>query len=201
MSGFLNKIFKKKQVVDMAQIERNAKASFELAQLDKKLLAEMLKDPDKYTEYLLFLSNELIIKEKETRSIDAEFDSIRRYLDAYIRSSEQQIYYKDDYTCDDPSQELPAFILFPLIQNALYWGYNNYEKHPIRIRLRLSEGFLRLEVSNRVNHYIANQQDTVLIDCYKARLELLFGNRYTLIMNSNTNNFKATLMIQLVDKG
>ena len=200
MSGFLDKIFQKKKVVDLVQVERNATASFELAQLDRKLLAKLLQDSERYTDYLYFLSNELNIEQHETRSIEAEFNSVLKYLDIYSRSAEQPIYYTHQYNCDDSLYELPAFILFPLIQNAIHWGYNTYDKHPVRIRLKLNEGYLRLEVSNRVNHYIANQQDTVIMDNYKSRLEMLYGDRYQLIMNSNTNNFKATLMIQLVAK-
>ena len=195
MVAFFDKFFAKKDAVDPEKLALQSSISFLNAQSDKKLLAKALEKPLEYTDYLQSLKSQLLFQESDKRNVKSEVAYLKSYLAAFALGLEQAIFFKEQINIEDESVEIPVFILIPLLQNALTWGYNTVEKYPIRIRLKVTSDYLKFEVSNHVNHYIENQEATDLIGNYKARLDLLYPENHSLMINSNTNTFKATLTI------
>ena len=113
----------------------------------------------------------------------------------YIKSEELHVNFKSDYT--DSTALIYPFILISLVQNAIHNGYTSMEKYPVKIKVSGSARLLIMEVSNRVNHRIADQQDTDSIRLFRERLQFLYPDRHDLLFNSNSNTFKASLTVQL----
>lgn len=198
MAKLFQKLFAKQERVDLEKLADQAQLSFEKCRLDADLYLSMLNaDKDNFEDYQQYLRNTLALHSYEETDLNDEIRNLISYVDFYKSSTKELIYCKvEDKTTFEKAIIYP-FILFPLIMNALRQGYNTMEKYPIRIRLRTVGSTLRLEVSNRVNHHLANQELSDEIRFFKSRLEVFYPERFDLLFNSNSNLFKATLLLKL----
>lgn len=129
-------------------------------------------------------------------SIAEEIDILRIYLEGYKSSFGNMTY---TFVADDNADPGPikALVLLPIVQNACINGYNGMENYPVKVKVKVLGRTISLEVSNRVNHHLADQSDTDLMDQARARLDFSYFGRYNLFLNSNSNLFKATLLLQV----
>lgn len=200
MTNLFKRLFTKDEEIDFEKQNDQATLSFLNAQIDKALLAKLMSLGALTEDYQKMLIKMLNQSEHEPTDLFTEIYLLESYLQFIKDSRENSFYIKlstkglDEYA---KFTKVPAFILFPLIQNAVYNGFNTIEKYPIRIRIEVQENFLKLEVSNRVNHHLVNQENNREIQWFKSRLEKLYGDDYTLLFNSNSSLFKATLFISL----
>ncbi len=128
-------------------------------------------------------------------SIADEIDILRIYLEGY-KSSFGNMTYTLVADAADPVP-IKALVLLPIVQNACINGYNGMENYPVKVKVKVLGRTISLEVSNRVNHHLADQSDTDLMDQARARLDFSYFGRYNLFLNSNSNLFKATLLLQV----
>ncbi len=131
-------------------------------------------------------------------SLRQEVDLLSDYIDCYryMAAKPDELYVRFNAQLEEEAL-IPAFILFPLVQNALRYGYNSLEAFPLKITIKQVANSLTLEVSNRVNHNIVSQQECPELLNYKARLAVYFPDNHFLVLNSNSHTFKATLRIKL----
>ncbi|TYP96655.1 hypothetical protein BC792_105146 [Sphingobacterium allocomposti] len=198
MTAFLDKIFGSKIEVDMAKAGLEAELSFLEARMDTHLAKRVLEggdSPDILTKYTAFLKEMLALDMHTVISIGKELDLLAAYLDLYQGSEKQDLFIRFDPAVDC-TKMVPPLVIFPLVGNALQYGYNSMERYPLKIKVRAFEKMLTVEVSNRINHYVASQGETLIIHRYRNRLLSLFPDRHTLFSNSNSNTFKATLQIR-----
>ena len=196
MAGLFDKFFKKEEIVDVEKLSLAAQLSFLSIQKDTHLLAYELLEKLAYEDS--FIQKALRIEQQEQLPIREELDLLALYISVYQKQKGDGFFIKAD-TKLDPALELRIypFVLFPLIQNAIVHGYNSMEKFPIRIRIKQLDNTLKLEVSNRVNHYLENQEENEIIKYFKSRLQLLYPEKHSLVINSNSNVFKSTLILNL----
>lgn len=197
MANFLSKFFTANIPVDFEKLELKAQLSLENSVFDKNLFSLAIKHErsnliSSYLEKVLKINTQqLVILPEEIAVMEMYIHmyKILRFEDLYITYSFENLELSDTL--------ISAFILMPLLQNAIINGYNSMEKYPIRVKLRQVGDILKYEVSNRVNHHILSQADNAIIYNYKARLSLLYPNNHELLISSNSNVFKATLTIFL----
>lgn len=195
MKNFISNLFNKKQEVDIEKMQLAAALSVHSAMLDTQLIKLAVKQNqlDSLQEYL---SKMTTVNLEEDLELSKEIENIESYISAYQTLAESNFYVKlQNNIAVNSSCVLAPYILFPLIQNAIIYGYNSLEKYPIRIKLNSVGDKIKLEVSNHVNHHLNNQESTSIISNFKARLSLLYPDKHELIINSNTMLFKATLII------
>ncbi|WDF70358.1 hypothetical protein PQ465_08260 [Sphingobacterium oryzagri] len=196
MANFLDKIFGSKIEVDMVKTELEASLCFHESRVDS-LLARLVEERDddalraRFSSYLLAAVQ---LQESQEVSVQTEVGLLETYIQLYQAVRGDQLFVQIDCQLE-VDKLLPAFMLFPLITNALQQGYNSMDKFPLKIKIRAFEHALHMEVSNHVNHHIASQAQTPLIDHYKNRLITLFPERHHLLLNSNSHTFKATLQL------
>lgn len=199
MSSFFDKILSSKPKVNTALLESQALLSFESSQLDKVLLKELLISKDiSEDSSRLFLEEGLSILPHASLSLEEELHRMEQYLSLYKKIRKEGFFLqvrKGEMQIKD--LQIKPFILFPLIQNAIHNGYTAMEKFPIRIKINVIASNLKLEVSNRVNHYLEAQGETDIISFYKSRLLIEYPDKHNLFINSNSNLFKATLLLDL----
>jgi LytS/YehU family sensor histidine kinase len=195
MKNFLTNLFNKEHEVDIEKIQLAAALSVHSAMLDTQLIRLAVKQNqlDSLQEYL---SKMTAVNLEEDLELSKEIENIECYISTYQTLAESNFYVKlQNNIAVNSSCVLAPYILFPLIQNAIKYGYNSLVKYPIRIKLNRLGDKIKLEVSNHVNHHLNNQESTSIISNLKARLSILYPDKHELIINSNTMLFKATLII------
>lgn len=196
MKNFISNLFNKEQEVDIEKMQLAAELSVHSAMLDTQLIKLAVKQNqlDSLQEYLSKMTAVNLVEDLE---LSKEIENIESYISAYQILAESNFYVKlHNNIAVNSSSVIAPFILFPLIQNAIIYGYNSLEKYPIRIKFNSVGDQIKLEVSNHVNHHLNNQESTSIISNLKARLSLLYPDKNELIINSNTMLFKATLIIR-----
>lgn len=201
MKVFFQKFFQKEITVDQEKINDQARLSLENSQFDKELFLAVAKSLHIKEDFQAYMISLLQIAKQDKIDLSTEINNLKTYLKFFEASSTSSFFYKIELKGFDNARgdiAIAPFILFPILKNALYGGYNTIERYPVRIRIQLMGDILKLEVSNRVNHHISNQEMTTEIRWFKARLEQLYPDKYTLLFNSNTSIFKANLLVNLV---
>ncbi|MFD2555680.1 sensor histidine kinase [Sphingobacterium tabacisoli] len=200
MSVFLKRIFNKEKIKLDDLLVAEAKLSLEQSKLDKQLLLAHFKNEQSISADLgSYLQDILQSGNDGPISLTEELKNLERYVGLYghYRKNEIQVLY--DFPLQEEIEVIAPFILFPLIQNALHYGYHVDAKFPVRVRGRLLGKTLTLEVSNRINHYLVDQRTTDIISFFRSRLDYEYPSSYDLILNSNSNIFKASLRLKLDD--
>lgn len=128
--------------------------------------------------------------------LDKEVQVMRLFLELMVARKEllTPIFHSTGLD-DGPFLDIKALSLFPLLQNAVLYGFESPQASPIKISLTQHPHSLRLEVSNTVNPYLTNQAETPVFSAFHQGLNYLYPHRTELIWNSNSNRSKATLTI------
>ncbi|WP_343557563.1 hypothetical protein [Sphingobacterium sp.] len=199
MSSIINRFLGKKSVRNEELLALADRLSFRNSQLDSFLLDHFIRSDKRHAEeYYTFQEQLLKLQVDRLESIEVELNLLHQYLqvaehfvpDGFLVKFENKLWSHDKI-------KLPPLILFPAIQHAVENGYNTMSSHPIRIRLSGSSKLIMLEVSYRVNHYLENQFNSVLIHDFRHRLDYLFSDKHNLLLNSNSNTSRITLTIHL----
>lgn len=173
-----------------------ADLSFYESRSDEYLVELMTSDNkgfDRFKDYFLDAAK---IKSGALVLLSKEVFLLNQYIECYKSALGKELNVRFDVR-QEADWELPAFILFPLVQNAIQHGYNSMEDYPLKVNLKIFGSSLILEVSNHVNHYIDSQQAGPRIENYKARLTAHYPDKHFLLFNSNSRTFKSTLNIKL----
>lgn len=197
MSGIIDRILGKKSVRNEVAMALSNRLSFENSQCDRFLLMKALtEDAASETEYMLFQKKLLLLELDKQQAIEAELDLLSQYI-AMVKMLMPAGFLLKWENRFQPEKELllPPLILFPMVQHAVTNGYNAMSSHPIRVRLSGSSKVLLFEVSHRANHYLEGQFKHTLIEDFQNRLEFLFPERHSLLLNSNSNTCRAALTI------
>lgn len=161
-----------------------------------------LTNPEKAREMIIKLSEFLRYSLKQDRnqslvSLQEELDHIKKYLEIEkIRFGEKLNFIEPtvDHTCN--AWKLPAFILQPLIENAIKHGV--YEStNPVNISIDIScQLDLLIHISNSFEPGVINKKGTGTgLKNIKSRLKLLYGNPDLLEITKNPNTFAVKLRI------
>ena len=195
MANFISKLFQKTPQLDEAKLALQAQISVQNAVLDKHLVALAVQQ-NRLQAIESLISLTTVVDESNLRTLHDEINLLKEYVLAYKALKGENFFITLQNNVDESSDyKIFPFVLIPLVQNAIVNGYTTMEKYPIRMKLNSIGDTFKIEVSNRVNHYIVNQEDTALIDNFKARLELIYPNKHSLFINSNSATFKATLLL------
>lgn len=196
MSNLILRFFAKAQSIDIEKLSLRAKLSEQSSRLDENLIG-LAAFQNKLDLIQNHLNLTIGIDSSQQYSISNEVELLESYIATYKSVSKEEafIFITNKLEPDSTLQVYP-FILMPLIQNAIIYGYNMMEKYPIRVKINSSESTLKVEISNRVNHHIESQEMTSIIENLKARLALLYPEKHQLLINSNSNIFKATLLLR-----
>ncbi|MGB7526376.1 sensor histidine kinase [Sphingobacterium cellulitidis] len=201
-------MFWKKNSKNLAELEdklltAETELSFLKAQTEKQLSQLFYKHSEIQdslsVKFRAYQADILALNSESVWPISAEVKLIQDFIELYSSLSESEIHYKVDFDIEDPEEKIPALILLPIIQNCVISGYNSMENFPLKLRLKVKAQHLSLEISNRVNHYLVNQADDTRIKSLESRLFKEFGKEYSLFINSNSNLFKITLLLNLIE--
>jgi LytS/YehU family sensor histidine kinase len=195
MANFFSSLFGTKEEIDITKLQLAAELSVCSSVVDKQLLAAAC-DSTQLGSIQEYLSQVTTVDTSTFLKISHEIQNLESYINAtkVIQNSLFQVNFLNNIDANF-NFEIAPFLLFPLVQNAIHLGYNSMEKYPMRVKLNNVGSKIKLEVSNRVNHHIQDQESSAIITNLKSRLSLLYPDRHELLINSNSMLFKATLII------
>ncbi len=128
-------------------------------------------------------------------SVGEEVQFVEGLLSLWSQTNLESVEIKNQFLILDPHLQIYPLITVPPIINSLVNGYNSMKEHPVKIKFQSSSKHLQLEVSNRVNHYLEDQANNSEIVAFKDRLLIRYGEHQQLFINSNSNLFKTTLIL------
>lgn len=195
MSNFFSGFFGKEGSIDFEKRSLYSRLSLLGADVDRGLLSRVLDHKELWGRYRDYQLKALEQAQEVVVTLKDECRLLEDYIGLCREVHGESFFVQISSSLGNGIVFVPPFILFPMVQNAFKNGYSSMEKYPIKIRVQQTERQIQLEVSNRVNHYVANQRDDELVKYYRHRLDELYTGRYELFVNSNSNTFKATLFL------
>lgn len=201
MSTFFKRVFRSdKGEADLEKQALEAELSFIASKFDEQLARLLFADfmgNINREAYLEFQKQMSVLQVDTLWSVVKEVALLNDYIALYQAALPNKLHVKCINKVET-DKSIPALILFPLLHNALNMGYNSLADSPLKVTVNALNSTLTMEVSNRVNHHIHSQEETVCIDRFKQRLQSTYpSEQYELFFNSNSRTFKAYLQIKL----
>ncbi|MDI9311330.1 MAG: sensor histidine kinase [Limnohabitans sp.] len=160
-----------------------------------------LKKSDDAPEIIMKLSKimrySIFESAKEFVSIEDEIENIKDYIEI------QRIRYKDlvvqfESNIDDFSKEISPLILLQFIENAFKYGTSETTEKPlIVIKVLLIKGIFHFEVTNSKGELPQTNSTKIGLKNLERQLDLLYKDRYELIVDNLDTIFTVKLTIFL----
>ncbi len=165
-----------------------------LARKKSDLLEPSLLKLSSLMRYMLYETDE------EKVQLEKEIEYIQSYIDL-----QQQRFGKNVKVCANfhnpiGGNEIEPMLLIPFVENAFKHGTGIIEDAQIKIELKVEGGILQFIVSNRYNDISNNSKDRnsgIGLNNVTRRLNLLYGNNHTLLINDKDGWFTVSLQINL----
>jgi len=130
-------------------------------------------------------------------SLDKEIRHINSYIDLEKLRHQKDIYINFSIEGETYDKKLAPLLLFPLIENAFKHGILNDPQKPVDIHFKIDDHQLNFSISNFNNDYIKDQVGGIGIANVQKRLDLLYGDRYTIDIKKTSDRFIVNLRLPL----
>jgi len=165
--------------------------------LTKSLPSKAIYSVDKLTSIMHYMLYE---SSQETVSLVNEIGHINNYLDLEkIRYSDPD--FIDFIISGDYSKTLiPPLIFMPFIENAFKHGNRLSPAPGIKIKIDVLKSNILFEISNytKDNFEAQNKNSGFGLSNIRRRLDLLFDNKYELIITNGNKTFAVNLNLNLI---
>lgn len=147
---------------------------------------------EKLSEIMRFTTYE---SQKEKISISEEINYINAYIELEQLRHEENDFVRFATTVANGNQEIPPYILSPLVENALKHGLIAAAT-PIRLYLETGAEGLRFIVENTIGNQKKDKLGGIGLDNLQRRLAIYFPGKYNLDIKTEAGRFVATLTIE-----
>jgi two-component system LytT family sensor kinase len=170
------------------------------------LVALARKRSDKLEQSLIMLSDLMRYTVYDAQGKKVTLQKEVEYLNSYIALQRLRFGNQVKIDCavnlseETKEHTIEPMLLIPFVENAFKHGAGYSEQPWIDIKLSVKEGTMAFEVSNNYEHTVITSKDAtsgVGISNVKSRLNLLYKNKYNLIMNDKNNIFQIILTLIL----
>jgi len=156
---------------------------------------------DRLADGLIKLSNLMRYMLNDSASgmldLQKEIDYIQNYIELYQLRFDDQFFVDFKLAGEFAGKKVASLILIPFIENAFKHGVLNDPKRPVKIHIQLVNQRLTLLVSNKVSHGQKDASSGIGLVNIKRRLQLIYPDKYELLVADNGETYKTTLNIQL----
>ncbi|MFW0737776.1 sensor histidine kinase [Flavobacterium sp. T12S277] len=157
-------------------------------QSDKSLAAI-----EKLSQIMRFTTYE---SQKEKIKLADEIDYIKAYIELEQLRHQESAFIDFRIETENSSEEIPPYILSPLIENAMKHGVTSNEK-PIVIELRLADKKLHFKVTNDIAIQKKDKLGGIGLSNLRKRLEIHYPQKHQIKVVNQNNQFTAELEIEL----
>ncbi|MEW6128060.1 MAG: histidine kinase [Acidobacteriota bacterium] len=152
------------------------------------------------TEFSEFLRYSLLQSNSSNITLGEELEAIKNYLAIEKIRFEDKLDYTFDIEADAEAYQLPAFLIHPLVENAIKHGMTN-QASPLRIQIkaRLQGDGLWVEVANTGKWNAATIESNgtgIGLKNIRQRLEQLFPGRSALKIHEREGWIHAAIEIK-----
>ena len=162
------------------------------------------KDPEKASELLIKLSDEMryMLYDANVEKIDLE--SELKFLNNYIMLQKIRINQKNpiivNIEIDNKREEIPPLLFLPLVENAFKHVTFLKPDDPIKLSIRLKEDLLDFSITNPYDQnttFVDSAKGGLGLDLVKRRLGLVFPNKHKFEINKDGLHFTVEFSIDL----
>jgi len=147
---------------------------------------------EKLSEIMRFTTYE---SQKERIRIIEEINYIKAYIELEELRHEEDDFVQLTTVVENEQQEIPPYLLSPLVENALKHGVVS-GKSPIRVSLTTAQQLLVFKVENEIGNQKKDKLGGIGLDNLRQRLDIYFPGLYELVVQSENNRFVASLKIE-----
>jgi sensor histidine kinase YesM len=144
--------------------------------------------------YILYEADE------EKVSLKKEVDYLQSYIDLQRQRIGNKVALKVNMQIGEDEYTIAPMLLIPFIENAFKHSTAAIDKPAIEIELYISHNMLYFRVANTYNKEtieIKDKTSGIGLQNVKRRLNLLYGDRYSLLINEIDNWFTVSLQLNL----
>lgn len=142
-----------------------------------------------------------VLYEKEDQDhkvrLDNEISHINSYIDLEKLRHEGKIYIDFSIEGDTLDKRIAPLLLFPLIENAFKHGILADAQKPVQIELKTTDQFIIFTIQNFKNNYMKDMVGGIGLRNVRKRLDLLYGDQYTLEVKETPDQFFVNLQLPL----
>lgn len=218
LTAFLLKItvdyYEQKETIKRIELEKTiAELNFLKAQVNphflfntlNNLYALIIEKSEKSGECVLKLADILkyiLAEGKEDKvSLKKELLLLENYIELEkLRKPDADVCFTTELNTN--SYLITPLLLLPFVENSFKHGLNTVEKNGfIHLHIKAIDKFLNLSIENNIppaDNTVAVQSHGIGIENVRKRLDLLYPNRYQLLIEKSRNSFLINLQLQLV---
>lgn len=165
-----------------------------LVDIDSERAKQTIIELSGLMDYLLYDSSS-----RERISLQRELDFLSSYINLMRLRFPKQVAIRFSYNDNIPSVKIPPLLFLNFIENAFKYGVDYDKDSYINIRFNFSETTIELDILNS-NHSssIKSSRHGFGIKNSKKRLDLLYGNSYTLDIEDDDNKYYVNLKIPVL---
>jgi LytS/YehU family sensor histidine kinase len=158
-------------------------------------------DPEKAKETILELSKMMrfVLYEGDKKKVPMgrEFEFIRHYITLMQLRYTDKVDVQVDLPAEVPDCQLPPLMLVTFIENAFKHGISYQHDSFIHIKADIKDATLHFECKNSKADNPNKEKGGVGLTNVKQRLNLIYGNNFTLNIQDNPETYKVELVIPL----
>jgi len=135
-------------------------------------------------------------KEKVPLSVEISF--LKNYIELEQIRMLHAASLRFDHTGVDEMVRIPPMLLIPLVENIYKHGVDkSVAENDICVMLRIENGYLHFNTQNTVHPVEKDSGSGVGLDNLRKRLQLLFGNDFTLTTEQSGNHYTVQLIFPI----
>lgn len=165
-----------------------------MARLKSEQLEPTIIKLSSLMRYILYETDE------ETVSLKKETEYLQSYIDLQRQRIGNKVQLKVRMEIGEEEYCIPPMLLIPFIENAFKHGLSAISDPVIEVELHTSGSMLYFRVANKFTKNpdeIKDKTSGIGLQNVKRRLNLLYGNRYSLLINDIDNWFTVSLQLNL----
>lgn len=143
----------------------------------------------------------ILHKTKDDRvTLEDEITYIKNFADIERFRFGNKLIFNFDCIGTTKNIYLSPMILLPFIENAFKYGINPInERSYINIKIKVSEDELFFNIINDINKEFASKKKSngIGLKNIKKRLDLIYHNKHSLVINESKEKFEVTLNLKL----
>jgi hypothetical protein len=130
-------------------------------------------------------------------SLNKEIRHINSYIDLEKLRHPGDVFINFSIEGDTNEKRIAPLLLFPLIENACKHGVLTNPQKPVNIQLQVNNQHLNFSIENFNNGHLKDEVGGIGLPNVQKRLDLLYGNKYSLDVKKTEDKFLVNLQLPL----
>lgn len=129
--------------------------------------------------------------------LEKEIEYLHNYIAIYRMRFEDHFFVDFNIDGGTLNKRIASLALIPFVENAFKHGVMDDGNRPVKIQLKILTHQLIFTVSNKINRNQKDHSSGIGMTNIRRRLELIYPERYELLISDNGETYKAILTLNL----